>query len=62
MALFYVLQPQKRQSIRANMLFHEQKDGPNFQAAEIDVVLMNEDNRMSMIPNDEIHVNWSECN
>ena len=41
------------------MLFHEQKDGPNFQAAEIDVVLMNEDNRMSMIPNDEIHVNWS---
>ena len=59
MALFYVLQPQKRQSIKANLLFHEQKDGPSFQAAEIDVVLMNEDRRVSMITNDEIHVNWS---
>ena len=59
MALIYVLQPQSRHAIRANLLFHEQKNSPNFQAAEIELVIMNEERRLSMIPSDEINLIWS---
>ena len=59
MALFYVLQPKKRQSLKALSLFHEQRSGPTFQSAEIDVVIVDENHRMSMLSTDEIHIKMS---
>ena len=56
MAIFYILRPKERKSLRDVHLFHEAGETSHFASAEIEIVFNNEDRRFTTIDKDKLRV------